>query len=57
MVNKQIMKVSIIQIGFAVISIGMMLIILGINGGGAETSAALLGTAAGYVLSKGDSDE
>lgn len=34
--NKQIMKVAVMQIGFAVISIGVMFIILGINDGGAE---------------------
>jgi hypothetical protein len=43
MVNKQVMKVSIIQIGFAVISIGMMLIVLGINDGGADSSAGFGG--------------
>ena len=36
MINKQIMKVSVMQIGFSVISIGMMLIVLGINAGGIE---------------------
>ncbi|WP_156168162.1 hypothetical protein [Grimontia sp. AD028] len=36
MINKQVMKVAIINIGFAVISIGMMMIILGINDGGAS---------------------
>lgn len=40
MVNKQIMKVTIINIGLAVLSIGLMLIILGINDGGGELSAA-----------------
>lgn len=39
MVSKQIMKVSVMQIGFAVISLGMMLIVLGINDGGIEASA------------------
>ena len=39
MINKQIMKATIIHTGFAVISIGMMLIILGINEGGIEGSA------------------
>ena len=34
--NKQIMKVVVIQIGFAVVSIGIMFIILGIRDGGAE---------------------
>jgi hypothetical protein len=33
-INKQIMKVSVMQIGFAVVSIGMMFIVLGINDGG-----------------------
>jgi len=32
--NKQVMKTSVMHIGFAVISIGMMLIIFGIQGGG-----------------------
>lgn len=36
MINKQIMKTSVMQIGFAVISIGIMFIVLGINDGGAE---------------------
>jgi hypothetical protein len=43
MINKQTMKVSIMQIGFAVISIGMMFIVLGINAGGAEGSIDLTG--------------
>ena len=34
MINKQIMKTSVMHIGFAVISIGIMLIIFGIQGGG-----------------------
>lgn len=34
MINKQVMKTSVMHIGFAVISIGMMLIIFGIQGGG-----------------------
>ena len=37
MISKQIMKVSVMQIGFAVISLGMMLIVLGINDGGIDT--------------------
>ena len=36
MINKQVMKIGIVYIGFAVISIGIMLIILGINDGGAN---------------------
>ncbi|MDH5668829.1 MAG: hypothetical protein OEY86_12530 [Nitrospira sp.] len=36
MINKQVMKVSIVHIGFAVISVGLMLIILGIQEGGVE---------------------
>lgn len=36
MINKQILKTSVMHIGFAVISIGMMLIILGIEQGGVE---------------------
>jgi hypothetical protein len=36
MTNKQVMKVSVMQIGFSVISIGMMLIVLGINSGGVK---------------------
>lgn len=43
MVNKQVMKVSIMQIGFAVASVGMMLIILGFNDGGASGTAELSG--------------
>ncbi len=34
MTNKQIMKISTIQVGFSVISLGLMLVILGINDGG-----------------------
>ncbi|MFT4503162.1 hypothetical protein [Caballeronia sp. 15711] len=34
-VNKQLLKVVIIQVGFAVISVGLMFIILGISDGGA----------------------
>lgn len=43
MINKQIMKVSTMQIGFAVVSIGMMLIILGFNDGGATGTAEVSG--------------
>jgi len=35
-INKQVMKISVMQIGFAVISLGIMFVILGINDGGAE---------------------
>lgn len=41
MINKQVMKTSIINIGFAVMSIGLMLLVLGIESGGAEASAAV----------------
>lgn len=34
--NKQVMKVTVIQIGFAAISLGLMFIVLGINDGGAQ---------------------
>jgi hypothetical protein len=40
--NKQVMKIAIMQIGFAVISLGLMLVILGINDGGGEGAAALV---------------
>ena len=40
MINKQIMKVIVIQIGFAVISIGMLFVVLGFNEGGAEGNAS-----------------
>jgi hypothetical protein len=43
MVNKQIMKVVIMQIGFAVTSIGMMLIILGFYDGGVSGAAEVSG--------------
>ena len=43
MINKQIMKVAVMQIGFAVTSIGMMLIILGFNDGGASGVAEVSG--------------
>lgn len=32
--NKQVMKVAVMQIGFAVVSLGLMFVILGINDGG-----------------------
>jgi hypothetical protein len=38
LVNKQIMKISVMQIGFAVISLGIMFVILGFNDGGADTT-------------------
>lgn len=34
MINKQVMKVAVIQIGFAVISIGLLFVVLGFNDGG-----------------------
>ncbi|MFA0209455.1 hypothetical protein [Vibrio cyclitrophicus] len=43
MINKQVMKSAIVNIGFAVISVGLMLIILGIKDGGVETSGAFQG--------------
>ena len=39
--NKQVMKAVIVHAGFAVISVGMMLILLGINDGGLEGGAGL----------------
>lgn len=39
MINKQVLKVSIMQIGFAVVSVGMMFIVLGIRDGGATGTA------------------
>ena len=41
MINKQAMKVSVMQIGFAIMSLGLMFIILGINDGGAKGSAEI----------------
>lgn len=42
MINKQVMKSTVVHIGFAVISIGMMLIILGIKEEGtSDTKAAI----------------
>lgn len=38
MINKQVMKVSVIQIGFAVISIGLLFVVLGFNDGGIQAS-------------------
>lgn len=43
MLNKQSMKLTIIHIGLAVISVGMMFIILGINDGGGEGGVKLSG--------------
>lgn len=40
--NKQIMKIAIMQIGFAVISLGLMLLILGINEGGGQGVAGIM---------------
>ncbi|MDR5750336.1 MULTISPECIES: hypothetical protein [unclassified Caballeronia] len=45
-VNKQMLKVVIIQVGFAVVSVGLMFIILGINDGGAN----LTGGGSGYTI-------
>ena len=39
MINKQVMKVTVIQIGFAVISIGLLFVVLGFNDGGSEVEA------------------
>ena len=39
MINKQIMKVAVIQIGFSVISIGLFFIVLGFNDGGVDANA------------------
>lgn len=36
MLNKQMMKMAVIQIGFAVISVGMLLLLLGIDAGGID---------------------
>lgn len=45
-VNKQIMKISVMQIGFAVVSLGIMFIILGIRDGG----GSLAGGGAGVTF-------
>lgn len=50
MVNKQTMKVSIMQIGFAVISIGMMFIVLGIDAGGAEGTSDIAGVKINFKI-------
>jgi hypothetical protein len=39
MINKQVMKVAVIQIGFSVISIGLLFVVLGFNEGGIEASS------------------
>jgi hypothetical protein len=44
MLNKQAMKLTIIYIGFAVMSIGLMFMMLGINDGGGEGGGKLAGT-------------
>ena len=41
MINKQVMKISVMQLGFAVVSLGMMLILLGFNDGGATANASI----------------
>jgi len=38
MINKQVMKLAVIQIGFAVISIGLLFVVLGFNDGGLKLS-------------------
>jgi hypothetical protein len=38
--NKQVMKISVMQIGFAAISLGLMFVVLGINDGGGEGKLA-----------------
>lgn len=40
-INKQVMKVAIMQVGFAVISLGLMLIVLGITDGGGHGKLGL----------------
>ncbi|GAB2923013.1 hypothetical protein [Rheinheimera gaetbuli] len=44
MINKQVMKVAVIQIGFSVISIGLLFVVLGFNDGGFEA----FGSGAGF---------
>ena len=41
MINKQVMKTAIVNIGFAVMSIGLMLIVLGIERGGADSTVTV----------------
>jgi hypothetical protein len=43
MLNKQRMKIAVMHIGFAVISVGLMLMILGIDVGGIDASGASQG--------------
>lgn len=43
MINKQVMKVSIMQIGFSVMSLGLMFVVLGINDGGANATGSFMG--------------
>ncbi|GGD00204.1 hypothetical protein GCM10011396_54650 [Undibacterium terreum] len=43
MTNKQIMKVAVMHIGFAIISVGLMFIVLGINEGGVDGSGESTG--------------
>ena len=56
MLSKQRMKMSVMQIGFAVISIGIMFIFLGIDAGGIDASGTLsqgadkAATSAGFSL-------
>lgn len=40
MINKQVMKVAVIQVGFAVISIGLLFVVLGFNDGGMDTTGS-----------------
>ncbi|KPH93086.1 hypothetical protein AMS58_19360 [Pseudoalteromonas porphyrae] len=41
MVNKQVMKAAVMQIGFALISIGLLFIVLGLNEGGMDGSGEI----------------
>ena len=41
MVNKQVMKTAVMQIGFALISIGMLFIMLGFNDGGIDGAGSV----------------
>lgn len=47
--NKQLMKISIMQIGFSIMSLGIMFVLLGFNDGGAEITSGSKG--AGIDLS------
>lgn len=51
LVNKQIMKISVMQIGFAVISLGIMFIILGFNDGGADATVESSGVKVDFKTS------